>query len=144
MIDDVWRTPEFNFSISYLASSSSDLTMKNNYRILVLGACGTGKTSIVRQFLYDQFNPKHLETMDDMYRGEFEDAHGKMVSFDIQDVGGAYVYEFPAMRSISLASADAFILVFSLDKAQTWEEVSRLRDMIREAKVSVIKSVMIH
>ena len=74
--------------------------------------------------------------MDDMYRGEFADAHGNTVNFDIQDVGGAYVYEFPAMRSISLASADAFVLVFSLDKAQTWNEVSRLRDMVREAKVS--------
>ena len=63
---------------------------------------------------------------------------GHTVNFDIQDVGGAYVYEFPAMRSISLANADAFILVFSLDKAQTWEEVSRLRDMVREAKVNLI------
>ena len=63
---------------------------------------------------------------------------GHTVNFDIQDVGGAYVYEFSAMRSISLANADAFILVFSLDKAQTWEEVSRLRDMVREAKVNLI------
>ena len=97
-----------------------------------------GKTSIVRQFLYDQFSPVHTETMDDMYRGEFEDANGLTINFDIQDVGGGFVYEFPGMRNVSLASADAFLLVFSLDSAETWTEVEKLRDMVIEAKVSFI------
>lgn len=106
---------------------------KNNYRILVLGASKTGKTSIVRQFLYDKFSTVYTETMDDMYRGEFE-IQGRPVGFDIQDVSGSYVYEFPAMRSVSLASADAFIIVFSLDSSESWDEVARLRDMVHEAK----------
>ena len=45
-----------------------------------------------------------------MYRGEFEDSHGKTINFDIQDVGGGFVYDFPAMKSVSVASADAFVL----------------------------------
>ena len=61
---------------------------KSNYRILFLGACGVGKTSIVRQFLYDKFSPKGKPTAcEDMYRGEFE-IHGQKVGFDIQ--GGAH------------------------------------------------------
>ena len=60
---------------------------KSNYRILVLGSKKVGKTSIVRQFLYDKFNPLYAETVDDMYRGEF-DIMGQNVAFDIQDVGG--------------------------------------------------------
>ena len=48
--------------------------------------------------------------MDDMYRGEFENSHGKTINFDIQDVGGGFVYDFPAMKSVSIASADAFVL----------------------------------
>ena len=115
-----------------------ELPTKSTYRILVLGASQVGKTSIVRQFLYDQFSPVHTETMDDMYRGEFEDANGLTINFDIQDVGGGFVYEFPGMRNVSLASADAFLLVFSLDSAETWTEVEKLRDMVIEAKVSVI------
>ena len=123
--------------INYLSGQGSlDLNGKTNYRIMVLGAPKTGKTSIVRQFLYDQFNEKHKETMDDMYRGEFEDSCGKSVNFDIQDVGGKYVYEFPSMRLVSLKSADAFVLVFSLDDAKTWEETYKLRDMIIDAKVN--------
>ena len=61
---------------------------KSNYRILVLGACGVGKTSIVRQFLYDKFSPKYKATAcEDMYRGEFE-IHGQKVGFDIQGSTG--------------------------------------------------------
>ena len=119
-----------------IVGKSLDLTEKSSYRIMVLGATATGKTSIVRQFLYDQFTTKHVETMDDMYRGEFEASNGKTVSFDIEDVGANYIYEFPSMKTVSLASADAFILVFSLDQADTWDEVYKLRDMVREAKVS--------
>ena len=51
-----------------------------------------------------------------------------------QDVSGSYVYEFPGMRNVSLSSADAFVIVFALDDYSTWEEASRLRDMVHEAK----------
>lgn len=51
-----------------------------------------------------------------------------------QDVSGSYMYEFPGMRNVSLSSADAFIIVFALDDYSTWEEASRLRDMIHEAR----------
>ena len=76
-----------------------------------------------------------------MYRGEFE-IHGQKVSFDIQDVSGGYVYEFPGMRNVSLSSADAFIIMFSLDDVNTWDEVSRLRDMIHEVKDSTVPIVV--
>ena len=115
---------------------------KSNYRILVLGASKSGKTSIVRQFLYDKFSSVYTETMDDMYRGEFE-IQSRPVGFDIQDVSGSYVYEFPAMRSVSLASADAFIIVFSLDSSESWEEVARLRDMVHEAKDPEVPIVVV-
>ena len=59
--------------LNFLGQGIHELPTKSTYRILVLGASKTGKTSIVRQFLYDQFSPAHTETMDDMYRGEFED-----------------------------------------------------------------------
>ena len=49
-------------------------------------------------------------------------------------MSGSYVYEFPGMRNVSLSSADAFVIVFALDDYATWEEVSRLRDMVHEAK----------
>ena len=69
------------------------------------------------------------------FRGEFEDGNGQTVNFDIQDVGGQYGYEFPPMWTLSVKNADAFVIVFSLDKAETWEEVYRVRDLVIEQKV---------
>ena len=62
-----------NRSCDSTDSSSSGIELsdaKSNYRIMVLGAGRTGKTSIIRQFLYDKFSQVHQETLaDDMYRG---------------------------------------------------------------------------
>ncbi|TRY69006.1 hypothetical protein TCAL_04096 [Tigriopus californicus] len=142
------RLPSFNRSYestdsSNSSSNTSDLSAgKANYRIMILGAKTTGKTSIVRQFLYDQFSTVHKETVDDMYRGEFDICH-QTVGFDIQDVSGGYVYEFPGMRNVSLASADAFIIVYAVNDPESWEEVSRLRDMIHEAKDEEVPIVVV-
>ena len=54
-----------------------------------------------------------------------------------QDVSGSYVYEFPGMRNVSLSSADAFVIVFALDDYSTWEEASRLRDMVHQGCNSI-------
>jgi len=60
------------------SSNASDLSAaKSNYRIILLGARRVGKTSIVRQFVYDKFSSLYRETVDDMYRGEFE-IHGQV------------------------------------------------------------------
>ena len=72
--------------LNFLGQGIHELPTKSTYRILVLGASKTGKTSIVRQFLYDQFSPAHTETMDDMYRGEFEDVSTKNCKYDFKSV----------------------------------------------------------
>ena len=88
-----------------------------------------GKTGIVAQFLYDSFISGYKETTDEMYHGEF-DIKGIKLNLDIQDTGGSYVDEFPAMLKCSLASADAVLLVYSVDDIDSFDEVSRLRDLV--------------
>ena len=75
-----------NSTGSSSGTDKSELSLaKSNYRIMLLGENKSGKTSIVKQFLYDKFSERYKETMDDMYRGEF-DIYGKTIGFDIQDV----------------------------------------------------------
>lgn len=50
------------------------------------------------------------------------------------DTSGAY--EFPAMRALSISSADAFILVYDVTDSSTFEEARALRDQIHETKCS--------
>ena len=42
-------------------------------------------------------------------------------------VGGSYAYDFPSMIGVSLHSADAIIIVFSVDELESFEEARRLR-----------------
>ena len=114
-------------------STSSEGQGKLEYRVLVLGASMVGKTGILSQFLYDSFIGPYKETVDEMYHGEF-DVGSCDLSLNIQDTGGNYVHDFPAMVDISLQSADAFILVYAVDDPSSWDEVVRLRNLVIEHK----------
>lgn len=46
----------------------------------------------------------------------------------------AFLLQFPAMRALSISSADAFILVYDVTDATTFEEVRMIRDQIHETK----------
>ncbi|XP_023340713.1 GTP-binding protein Rhes [Eurytemora carolleeae] len=119
-------------SVDSGASSCSE-PRSSSYRIVILGSPRSGKTSIISQFLYDTFPTSYRETVEEMYRGEFEIGGGEL-SLNIQDTGGCYVYEFPSMIRVSLYSADAVIIVFNLSDPETFDEAGRLRDLVLEAK----------
>lgn len=57
---------------------------------------------------------------------------GVNLTLDILDTSGAY--EFPAMRALSISSADAFILVYDVTNSGSFEEARALRDQIHETK----------
>jgi small GTP-binding protein len=96
-----------------------------------MGSAKVGKSSLISQFLYGTFSPKYKRTVEEMHHGEFSVA-GVTLTLDILDTSGAY--EFPAMRALSISSADAFILVYDVNDASTFEEVRSLRDQIHETK----------
>ena len=125
------------------SSESGDcLGGKAEYRVVVLGSSGTGKTAIISQFLYDTFVTEYKETVEEMYHGEF-DVGGCELTLNIQDTGGSYVDDFPAMVDVSLASADAVLLVYSVADLRTFEEVSRLRDLVHSVKGEDIPIVVV-
>nr|CAD7428956.1 unnamed protein product [Timema monikensis] len=110
----------------------SGVSQKEQHRVVVMGAARVGKSSIISQFLYDKFNPRYRETIEELHRGEYELQDGASLTLDILDTSGAF--QFPAMRALSISTADAFILVYAVDDVETWEEVRRLRDQILEAR----------
>ena len=56
------------------------------------------------------------------------------ISLDIQDTGGSYVEDFPAMVKCSLASADAVLLVYSIANLNSFDYLSRLRDLVQQER----------
>ncbi|KAH9400722.1 hypothetical protein TYRP_002294 [Tyrophagus putrescentiae] len=101
-----------------------------HYRVVVLGSGRVGKTSIVRRLLSEEhFVENHIPTVEELYQLEYK-SRGSDVTLvlDLLDTSGSY--PFPAMRELAIRSADAFLLVYAVDDADSYEEVIRLKEHI--------------
>ncbi|XP_013907511.1 PREDICTED: dexamethasone-induced Ras-related protein 1 [Thamnophis sirtalis] len=104
---------------------------KNCYRMVVLGSSKVGKTAIVSRFLSGHFEDQYTPTIEDFHRKLYS-IRGEVYQLDILDTSGNH--PFPAMRRLSILTGDVFILVFSLDNRDSFEEVQRLKQQILETK----------
>ncbi|XP_025737268.1 GTP-binding protein Rhes [Callorhinus ursinus] len=116
-----------------LSSGNCTLSVpaKNSYRMVVLGASRVGKSSIVSRFLNGRFEDQYTPTIEDFHRKVYN-IRGDMYQLDILDTSGNH--PFPAMRRLSILTGDVFILVFSLDNRESFDEVKRLQKQILEVK----------
>ncbi|KAK6475962.1 dexamethasone-induced Ras-related protein 1 [Huso huso] len=108
-----------------------DIPAKNCYRMVILGSTKVGKTAIVSRFLNERFDDQYTPTIEDFHR-KFYSIRGEVYQLDILDTSGNH--PFPAMRRLSILTGDIFILVFSLDSKDSFEEVQRLKQQIFETK----------
>ncbi|XP_045211662.2 ras-related protein Rap-2c-like [Mercenaria mercenaria] len=104
-------------------------TVSQNYRVVFMGTSGVGKSSIINQFINNKFTEIHKETVEELHRHsmKFETVS---VDIDILDTSGSY--QFPAMRKLAIATGDAFVLVYSVTNAESFETVKSLREEIKE------------
>lgn len=114
-------------------SAAASTLKKDHFRIVVMGAAGVGKTCIISQFLYETFVSEYKETVEELHRGNYE-INGQKLTLDILDTTGSF--EFPAMRNLSIATGDAFVLVYSIQDESSFEEVKKLREQILEQRVN--------
>lgn len=102
-----------------------------DFCISILGSGGVGKTSLLKSFFEQNFNERHVPTLDDYY------VHTMAVDgthFTVCFVDTAGSYSFPVMRKLALNSSHGFIVVYALDNVasfkeavHTMEEISALR-----------------
>uniref|UniRef100_A0A8D0W282 Ras related dexamethasone induced 1 n=1 Tax=Sus scrofa TaxID=9823 RepID=A0A8D0W282_PIG len=119
--------------IKKMRPSDSELSIpaKHCYRMVVLGSPKVGKTAIVSRFLTGRFEDAYTPTVEDFHR-KFYRIRGEVYQLDILDTSGNH--PFPAMRRLSILTGDVFILVFSLDNRDSFEEVQRLKQQILDTK----------
>ncbi|KAL2101323.1 hypothetical protein ACEWY4_003084 [Coilia grayii] len=108
-----------------------DIPAKNCYRMVILGSTKVGKTAIISRFLNERFDDQYTPTIEDFHR-KFYSIRGDVYQLDILDTSGNH--PFPAMRRLSILTGDVFILVFSLDNRDSFQEVQRLKRQILETK----------
>lgn len=99
--------------------------------MVILGSTKVGKTAIISRFLNERFDDQYTPTIEDFHR-KFYSIKGDVYQLDILDTSGNH--PFPAMRRLSILTGDVFILVFSLDNRDSFQEVQRLKRQIYETK----------
>lgn len=104
------------------------IRFKEQRRIVVLGAAKVGKSSIIQQFLYDQFSKRYSRTIEDLHVAEYNLSSGASLTLEILDTTGSY--QFPAMRALSISNGNAFLLVYSVDDEESWNHIDELRHQV--------------
>ncbi|KAH9498924.1 GTP-binding protein Rhes [Bulinus truncatus] len=100
-------------------------------RVVFLGAGRVGKTAILKRFLFNTFNEEYKETVEDLYARDYN-LRGSLIKVDFLDTAGNLT--FPAMRRLSITTAHAFVLVYSITQADSFEEVKKLWTQIQEER----------
>lgn len=109
----------------------SDSDQRN--RIVLLGAGCVGKTAILRRFLFNTFQEGYKETVEDLFARDYN-IRGSLIKVDFLDTAGNLT--FPAMRRLSISTAHAFVLVYSITNAESFEEVKRLWAQVQEERIN--------
>lgn len=104
---------------------------EQRYRVVIFGAGRVGKSSIISQFLSNEFREKYKETVEDLHCREYN-VNGNCIKVDILDTSGTM--QFPAMRRLSISTGHAFLLVYSIDNKESFREVQATYEQIREQR----------
>eukprot|EP01121_Diplochlamys_sp_Union-15-3_P009675 TRINITY_DN2641_c0_g1_i4.p1 TRINITY_DN2641_c0_g1~~TRINITY_DN2641_c0_g1_i4.p1 ORF type:complete len:210 (+),score=34.16 TRINITY_DN2641_c0_g1_i4:65-694(+) len=105
------------------------------FKVIVVGTLGTGKTSLIKRFVNNFFSKNYKATVGvDFALKVFDfDEHTK-VHLQLWDIAGQE--RFGSMTRIYYKDAAGAIIVFDLQRKQTWEDVRKWRKDIDDKLVS--------
>ncbi|TRY95472.1 hypothetical protein DNTS_000443, partial [Danionella cerebrum] len=101
------------------------------YKVVVLGSGGVGKSALTVQFVTGSFIEKYDPTIEDFYRKEIEVDSSPSV-LEILDTAGTE--QFASMRDLYIKNGQGFILVYSLVNQQSFQDIRPMRDQIVRVK----------
>ncbi|KAL3991833.1 centractin [Sarotherodon galilaeus] len=104
------------------------------YKVVVLGSGGVGKSALTVQFVTGSFIEKYDPTIEDFYRKEIEVDSSPSV-LEILDTAGTE--QFASMRDLYIKNGQGFILVYSLVNQQSFQDIKPMRDQIIRVKREV-------
>ncbi|XP_018332313.1 ras-related protein Rap1 [Agrilus planipennis] len=101
------------------------------YKIVVLGSGGVGKSALTVQFVQGVFVEKYDPTIEDSYRKQVE-VDGQQCMLEILDTAGTE--QFTAMRDLYMKNGQGFVLVYSITAQSTFNDLQDLREQILRVK----------
>ena len=96
------------------------------YKVVLLGGGGVGKSALTIQFVRHDFVDEYDPTIEDSYRKQTQ-VDGKLAILDILDTAGQD--EYSVMREQYMEGADGFIMVYAVNSRGSFEEVKQFRDL---------------
>mgnify|MGYP000796870886 CR=1 FL=1 len=103
------------------------------YKIVVLGSGGVGKSALTVQFVQGIFVEKYDPTIEDSYRKQVE-VDGVQCMLEILDTAGTE--QFTAMRDLYMKNGQGFVLVYSIVALGTFNDLVDMREQILRVKDS--------
>lgn len=101
------------------------------YKLVVVGAGGVGKSALTIQLIQNHFVDEYDPTIEDSYRKQVV-IDGETCLLDILDTAGQE--EYSAMRDQYMRTGEGFLLVFAVNSAKSFEDISSYREQIKRVK----------
>ena len=96
-----------------------------------ISAGGVGKSALTIQLIQNHFVDEYDPTIEDSYRKQVV-IDGETCLLDILDTAGQE--EYSAMRDQYMRTGEGFLLVFAVNNAKSFEDISQYREQIKRVK----------
>eukprot|EP00486_Rosalina_sp_Unknown_P003789 CAMPEP_0201570342 /NCGR_PEP_ID=MMETSP0190_2-20130828/12567_1 /ASSEMBLY_ACC=CAM_ASM_000263 /TAXON_ID=37353 /ORGANISM="Rosalina sp." /LENGTH=209 /DNA_ID=CAMNT_0047993789 /DNA_START=68 /DNA_END=697 /DNA_ORIENTATION=+ len=104
---------------------------KDKYKIIVVGSGAVGKSSLTIRYVIGDFFEHYDPTIEDYYR-KLVEVDKKPAYLDILDTAGQQ--EFASMQEQFYRQGKGFLIVYAIDKPNTFEDAKKLKQKITEAR----------
>merc|ERR1711934_302469 len=101
--------------------------MAEEYKIVVVGAGGVGKSGLTLQFCAGKCPKRYDPTIEDSYRKTTE-VDGKPATLDILDTAGQE--EYASLRGEYMTEGKGFVLVYSVTTKDTFDDMDKFIEQI--------------
>ncbi|XP_052809045.1 ras-related protein R-Ras2-like [Mya arenaria] len=105
--------------------------VNQNYKLVVVGGGGVGKSALTIQFIQSYFVTDYDPTIEDSYAKQCV-IDGDVARLDILDTAGQE--EFSAMREQYMRSGMGFLLVYSVTDRSSFDEIYKFHKQILRVK----------
>uniref|UniRef100_A0A7N5JBW7 small monomeric GTPase n=1 Tax=Ailuropoda melanoleuca TaxID=9646 RepID=A0A7N5JBW7_AILME len=102
--------------------------LSREYKLVMLGAGGVGKSAMTMQFISHRFPEDHDPTIEDAYKIRIR-IDDEPANLDILDTAGQQA-EFTAMRDQYMRAGEGFIICYSITDRRSFHEVREFKQLI--------------
>lgn len=106
-------------------------SQSNNYKIVVLGSGGVGKSALTLRLISNEFATEYDPTIEDSYRKQVT-IDSKPALLDVLDTAGQE--EYASLQDQWIREGDGFLVVYAINNSQSIEDTDGIVEKIRRIK----------